>query len=104
MSDTSITLKVPEVVQSGVTRRHVGNHTIATPKLGVKPVEVTYSLAEKLVVKRIGGKESDLSAVKAGETVQIHVNKVKEGKLGEKAEVRFEVWRIDVPNATSNKK
>jgi hypothetical protein len=99
VDDKSITLKVPEVEQTGVSRSRRG----VVPKLGVKHTEVTYQLADKVVVKTVGGKAADLSAVKVGEAVRVHVDKVKEGKLGEKLESRLEVKRIDVPNPTNKK-
>jgi hypothetical protein len=99
VDDKSITLKVPEVQQTGVSRSRRG----VVPKLGVKHVEVTYPLADKVVVKTVSGKAVDLSAVKAGEAVTVHVDKVKEGKLGEKLEARLEVKKIDVPNPTTKK-
>lgn len=105
----SITVKVPEVVQTGTTRQHVGGggragHTVTVPKLGTKLVEVTYPLADKVVVKTVGGKDADLSAVKEGEAVELHLDKVREGKVGEKLESHLEVKRIDVPNPPASKK
>ena len=36
ISATSVTLKVPEVVQTGTTRSRAGGHSISVPKLSVK--------------------------------------------------------------------
>ena len=100
----SITIKVPEVVVSGITRKRSGGHSVSVPKYGTKTVELTYPVSSKVVVKTVSGKEVDLSSVKEGENVEIHLDKVKQGKLGEKLESHVEVKRIDVPNATAAKK
>lgn len=106
----SITIKVSEVVVTGITRKHVGGgsgsrgHSVSVPKYGTKMVELTYPVSGKVVVKTVSGKEADLSSVWEGENVVIHLDKVKQGKLGEKLESHVEVKRIDVPNATAAKK
>jgi len=102
----SITLKVPEVVVTGITRRRTGTHggSTAVPKYGTKTVELTYPISDKVVVKTVSGKDVDMSAVTTGETVEIHLDKVKEGKVGEPLQSHVEVKRIDVPNATTPKK
>lgn len=110
-SPSSITLSVPETMVTGITRRHVGGygphahgHTVAVPRYGTKLVELTYPVSDKVVVKTVSGKDATLSAVTAGEVVEIHLDKVKEGKIGEKLETHVEVKRIDVPNAAVAKK
>lgn len=103
----SITLKVPEVVVSGITRRHAGSGrggSVAVPRYSTKTVELTYPLSDKVTVKTVSGRELDMSAVSVGETVEIHLDKVKEGKVGEKLQSHVEVKRIDVPNPVSTKK
>ena len=94
----TITLKVPEVVQTGVSR----SRGRVTPRLGMKTAEVSYPLADKVVVKTVSGKEADLDAVKEGGMVALHVSQVKESRPGEKATTRLEVKRIDVPNPTTD--
>lgn len=104
---SSITVKVSKVVQTGATRRHVGGtpgHMTLVPQYGIKTDEVTYPLAGKVVVQTAGGKEVGRDAVKEGETVEIHVDQVRMGKVGEKLEAHLEVKRIDVPNPPASKK
>ena len=103
-SSDSITIKIPEVVVTGIARKRSGGHTVSVPKYGTKTVELTYSISSKVVVKTVSGKEVDLSSVKEGEKIEIHLDKVKQGKLGEKLESHVEVKRIDVPNPTAAKK
>jgi hypothetical protein len=107
---SSITIKVAETVVTGITRRHVGGHsarsrghTVAVPKYGIKQVSLTYPVGDKVTVKTASGKDVTLAEVVVGETVEIHLDKIKEGILGEKLETHVEVKRIDVPNAAAKK-
>ena len=98
----TITLKVPEVAQTGVSYRRVSGHAVAVPRLAVKHVEVSYPLADTVTVRTVGGKDAGLDDVKKGQAVVVHVNKVREGKVGEKLESHAEVKKIDIPNAPAH--
>lgn len=93
----SITVKVPQMVQSGSTRRRIGRRSIRVPRYTTKQVESTFSVASDVTVKMIGGKHASLSDVLVGLPVRLHVYKVTEHHLGEKAESHAEVRRIDIP-------
>ncbi len=109
VGDGSITLKVPEVVQTGTTHKrmpspHVpgtsGGHrnsSIAVPKLGTKLVEMTFDLSAAVTVKTISGKAMTLADVTANGPVRVHVERVREVKPGEKTEPHLVVKSIDVP-------
>jgi len=109
VGDDSITLKVPEVVQTGTTRQrshtpHVpgmsGGHrgsSITVPKLETKMVEVTYDLGDPVSVKTVAGKAMTLSDVVVGGAARLHVERVREWKPGEKTEPHVVVKTIDIP-------
>lgn len=97
----SITLKVPTVTQTGVTRKHVGGRhgpTVAVPKYGTKQVETSYTLAPDVVVKTAAGKSATLAEVATGKPVRLHVYRVTERAPGEKPVSHVEVRRIDIPD------
>lgn len=73
VADGAVTLKVPTVVQTGVTRQRVGKHTITVPKYTTEQVEAKFALAKDVQVKSPGGKAADLSDVRAGDPVRLHV-------------------------------
>ena len=109
VGDGSITLKVPEVVQTGTTHKRVamphvpgvsGGHrssSIAVPKLGTKMVETTFELSDAVTVKTVTGKAMTLADVTANGAVRVHVERVRDVKPGEKTEPRLVVKTIDVP-------
>jgi hypothetical protein len=97
----SITLKVPTVTQTGVTRKHVGGRhgpTVAVPKYGTKQVETSYTLAPDVVVKTAAGKSATLGEVATGKPVRLHVYRVTERTPGEQPVSHVEVRRIDIPD------
>lgn len=97
----SITLKVPTVTQTGVTRKHIGGRhgpTVAVPKYGTKQVETSYTLAPDVVVKTAAGKSVTLAEVATGKPVRLHVYRVTERTPGEKPVSHVEVRRIDIPD------
>lgn len=96
VSDGSVTLKVPTVVQTGATRKRVGKRTITVPKYTTKQVESTFTLAKDVKVSSTGGKAADLSDVRAGDPVRLHVYKVTERAVGEKPVAHAEVRRVEV--------
>ena len=109
VGDGSITLKVPEVVQTGTTHKRVatphvpgmsGGHrssSIAVPKLGTKMVEATFELSDAVTVKTVTGKAMTLADVTANGAVRVHVERVRDLTPGEKTEPRLVVKTIDVP-------
>lgn len=95
----SISLKVPTVAQTGVSRRHVGGRhgpTVAVPKYATKQVETTYALAPDVVVKTLAGKSATLEEVRPGTQARLHVYRVTERTPGERPENHLEVRRIDI--------
>lgn len=77
----SITLKVPTVAQTGVSRKHVGGRhgpTVTVPRYETKQVETTYALAPDVVVKTLAGKSATLEEVRPGEPSRLHVYRVTE--------------------------
>jgi len=93
-----ITIRVPQTVQTGVTRRRIGSgphaRTVTVPKYGVKYTESTHPLASDVAVKTIAGKSAALSDVRPGSPVQLRVTRVTERVAGEKSQTRIEVSRV----------
>ena len=122
--DGSITLKVPEVVQTGTTRSAGGGSGgrvphlpgmpsvggsrrgsgVTVPKFGTKLVEVTYTLGDAVTVKTVAGKTMTLADVTAGGAARVHLERLREvPKPGEKTEPRVVVKSIDIPVPTPAK-
>ena len=110
VGDGSITLSVPEVVQTGTTHKKVpsphvpgmksGGHrttSITVPKTTTKLVEVTYDLGDAVSVKTVTGKPMTLADVVAGGVARVHVERLREQKVGEKSEPHVVVKSIDIP-------
>ena len=110
VGDGSITLNVPQVVQTGTTQKkmpspHVpgmsrgGHHgsSITVPKVATRLVEVTYDLGEKVSVKTVTGKTMTLADVTVGGVARVHVERLREQKPGEKSEPHVAVKAIDIP-------
>ena len=104
ISATQITLKVAETVPNGYTVKHVhvpgqkNTTAVQIPKTKVVHNDLTINVGAAVTVKTIAGKAAAFADIKAGETVRVHVTKVREAKPGEKYEAHIEVTQIDVPN------
>ena len=109
VGDGSITLSVPEVVQTGTTHKKMpsphlpgmkSGHrstSITVPKTTTKLVEVTYDLGDAVSVKTVTGKPMTLADVAVGGAARVHVERLREPKVGEKAEPHVVVKSIDIP-------
>ncbi len=95
-----ITINVPTPVASPGGRG--GRRGAAKPM--TKLVETSYAMSAKVIVKTVGGKVMELTDVHEGETVRLHIAKIKESKVGEKSESHMEVTQIDIPNPPVVKK
>ena len=108
VGDGSITLKVPELVPSATSQRAPSrpsrNHRhapLAMPKATTKLVEVTYDLGDAVSVKTVTGKPMTLTDVTVGSAARVHVERLREQKLGEKTEPHVVVKTIDIPTPTA---
>ena len=64
-------------------------------------VEVTYAIADDVKVKTLAGKDAAFADIKTGEAIQVHIDEVQFGKVGEKLQKRIEIRKIEVPNPTT---
>lgn len=91
----SITVKIPRSVQSGTTRKRIGNRTVNVPKYTTKQVGTTFDLSNNVVVKTISGKSASLGDIKPGMTVRVHGYRVTEQSSGMQPTSHVEVERIE---------
>ena len=105
VGDGSITLKVPELVPSATAQRRPSARpgarhrtaAISTPKATTKMVEVTYDLGDAVSVKTVTGKVMTLADVSVNSPARVHVERLREQKVGEKSEPHVVVKSIDIP-------
>lgn len=105
VGDGSITLSVPELVPAATAQRKPTarpstksrSRAVTAPKVTTKLVEVTYDLGDAVSVKTVTGKPMTLADVSVGGAARVHVERLRELKVGEKTEPHVVVKSIDIP-------
>lgn len=104
IGDGSITLSVPEVIPSTASQKSMPRpstksrtRAVTAPKVTTKLVEVTYDLGDAVSVKTVTGKPMTLADVSVNSAARVHVERVREQKVGEKTEPHVVVKSIDIP-------
>ncbi len=103
VGDGSITLSVAEVVPSTTAQKTPRPSTksrtraVTAPKVTTKLVEVTYDLGDAVSVKTVTGKPMTMADVAVGGVARVHVERLRELKVGEKTEPHVVVKSIDIP-------
>jgi len=113
VSASAITLKIPQQVPNGYTTKSMRVQQASrpgqrptyrtvkqrVPKYKIVQKEESFTLSPLVKVTTASGKASDLAAVQAGMPVLAHLSRISEARPNEKAETRFEITRLKVPNS-----